>query len=326
MNRKLPLATALVAALVSPAALAAGLYGGLEAARVDSTGDRLPYGALDTPGEAEGYVADHIGYGDGHRVGAHLGYAFENKLFVELAYSRSDTDNRRRLGENPLIDEDLECQVSPVQGTVGDCYNQAVAGLDFRDESLQLVLGRDFQPFERTTLSPYVGVRRIRYDDQREIEYNYNNFGSAVSGYEIAMAERIRFDDTGWVAGMRWEQQFAPLFLRVDLAFAAASGDRERDRLEIRTLADAPFDEVIFSGSEGVTVRHRDVMVALGRDFAVGGNTMTVMLGYRQRQVDGLDTRNTNDDSFAVGELGRRDAAVESNGGFLSVSFAQGKR
>lgn len=326
MNRKLSLAVALAAALVSPAALAAGFYGGLEAAHVDSTGDRLPYGAIDYLDDAEDYIADHIGYGDGHRFGAHLGYAFENQLFVELAYSRSDTDNRRSLGENPLIDEDLECQVSPVQGSIGDCYNQAVAGLDFRDESLQLVLGRDFQPFERTTLSPYVGARRIRYDDQRQIEYNYNSFGSAVSGYEVAMVDRIRFDDTGWVAGLRWEQQFAPLFLRVDLSFAAASGDRERDTFEQRTFQDAPYDEESFSGSEDVTVRHRDLVVALGRDFDVGGNTMTVMLGYRQREIDGLDTRNTNDDSFAVGELGRRDAAVDSNGAFLSFSFAQGKR
>lgn len=326
MNRKLSLAAALAAALVSPAALAAGFYGGLEAAHVDSTGDRLPYGAIESPLGSGEYVADHIGFGDGHRFGAHLGYAFENQLFVELDYSRSETDNRRSLGENPLLDEDFECAVSPVQGEIGDCYNQAVAGVDFRDESLQLVLGRHFRPFERTTLSPYVGARRIRYDDQRAIEYNYNSFGNPVPGYEVALVDRLRFDDTGWVAGLRWEQKFAPLFLRVDLSFAAASGERERDRFEVRTFQDAPLSDLSFSGSEDVTVRHRDLVVALGRDFEVGGNTMTVMLGYRQREIDGLDTRNTNDDSFDIGELGKRDAAVDSNGAFLSVSFAQGKR
>lgn len=286
------------------------VYGSYELGRADSSNDAdtlVPY-AYDA--DVAGNPVKYVGHGDGMNHNFRLGMKFSVPAFVEFGINRGELADKAQFGVDSASGA---CNVEPTLGLIDDCWNQANISQRSELRNMELIGGWNFAITEKTHLSPYAGVRKIKVNETRFVDYNY------IGGVSNRIEDESFFDEQGWVAGVRFVQDFSQFYLSAELQYARASGDRSRNIVdtEYNSASKATTDTETANLVEDIDVRQRMGRIAVGRRFDFGGLPSNISLGYQMSKQDGFDTRSTEDNAYTPGQLGNSDVELETKGLFL---------
>lgn len=298
-----------------PAIAAVEPYGSVEIGRAgasDAAGTRVPF-AYD--GSVPNHPVDSVGHGDGMRHQWRLGLKFTLPVFIEFESGDGVFAEKAQVG---IDGAGGACKVEPALGLIIDCWNQANISQRVALRNTQLIAGWRFDVAARTRLSPYVGMRRVKFNDTRFVDYNF------AGGFDNRISDESFFDDTGGVAGIRYSQDFNRFFIDAELQFARAHGDRSRAVSDVEYLsAGNQITETAASDLvEAITVSQRMAHVGIGKRFDFSGLPANISVGYQRARATGFDTRSTASLFYAPGELGSGNVEIRSEG--LSLRFEVG--
>ncbi|KFN40988.1 hypothetical protein N789_03660 [Arenimonas oryziterrae DSM 21050 = YC6267] len=223
-------------------------------------------------------------------IGAH----FSNPLFVELIVSRAEAE-----GHEPTI-AGSPFTPCPASGNFfgGQCSLRSDFSGEYRSRNVDLIAGWDFKLSPASTLSPYIGARRIKFQDRR---IGRDDLGGFVQDQEL----KTNFDHIGYVIGGRYNLEFAQTwFFGAELQHAHASG--KRDRALVLEYPGA-FPPGFFYGirpDDHVGVTQQMARIEIGKHFLFGGQKATISLGYQDQRQGGLDTSQTTATNLAGPNLG----------------------
>lgn len=318
MNKnRIALSVSLALALSMSASSAfAGIqaYGSFELGRADSSNDAdtlVPY-AYDA--DVAGSPVKYVGHGDGMNKNFRLGMKFSVPAFVEFGIVRSELSDKAQFGTDSPSGA---CNVEPTLGLIDDCWNQANISQRVEVRNMEVIGGWNFAIGEKTHIAPYAGVRKIKVDDTRFVDYNY------IGGVSNRIEDQAFFDEQGWVAGVRFVQDFSQFYISAELQYARADGDRSRTVLdtEYTSATKATTDTQTATLVDDVEITQRMGRVAFGRRFIFGGLPSNISLGYQVSKQDGFDTRSTQDNTYTPGQLGNGDVELETKGVFLRLEI-----
>lgn len=283
-------------------------------------------------------------YGNSEIAGLQLGLRFDNKMFVELSGSRMQFDGADFGGNGGTND----CTIQPSAGLISDCFDDAAIGFESEVKSTDLIVGWSFAPNEFWTLQPYAGLRRVEIEDNRAVDYLYDQL---TGGFNDFIVDNSSFKKTGFVLGLRTERDFGQFFVSTDFTYSYASGTRVRTITDTEYSFDADDEEdaILLPASlgrsfkaipDGAPVTDTETLVtrddisvsqwrarfAIGHRFKVSANNkLTLSLGYTLGSVNGFDTRDTNsdveDEGFTQGSLGNRNAKLKPSGFDLTLGW-----
>lgn len=273
---------------------------------VTSGDEEIPFTAFD-PANTGDYVAVNSEYGNSIYSDIKLGLRFGEKMFVELAGSRTRFDGSALIGNGGTND----CTIAPTAGLITDCFDDASLDFDSEVENLDLAFGWTFAPKETWKVEPYVGLRQVRLNDDRNVDYLY------TGGVSDAITDNTEFKKIGFLAGVRLEKDLGQVYFSADFNYSYASGSRTRYITDTEYTTPGgvttDFEDAIYS--DDISVRQWNARFAVGHRFAISeNNKMSLSIGYKVGRLNGFDTTNTNSDEFAAGSLGRSNASLDSSG------------
>lgn len=325
-NNRIALSVSLALALAGASSSAfAGIqvYGSYELGRLDSSNDADTLVPFAYDADVAGNPVKYVGHGDGMNHNMRLGMKFSVPAFVEFGTGRGEFADQAQFGTDSLGGA---CNVAPTLGLIDDCFNQANISQRVEMRNMELIGGWRFDIAGKTHISPYAGVRKVKVNDTRFVDYNYRD------GFINTIQDESYFSEQGWVAGVRFVQDFAQFYLSAELQYARASGDRSRNIVdtesdtspggggsELGSIEKAfPVTQTLTSNVvENITVRQRMGRIGIGRRFDFGGLPSNISLGYQVNKADGFDTRSTQDNAYTPGQLGSRDVELDRKGFFL---------
>jgi hypothetical protein len=342
-NNLTQILSAALALGMSGAAMAAPqFYGAITYGESDTNGDdTINYALFDSANTGD-FSPLGTGYGNSELASLKLGLRFGKNMFVELGSARTQFDGAASGGNGGTND----CNLSPSAGLIEDCFDDAAIAFDSEVKSIDLVFGWNFAPGEGWTLQPYVGLRQIEVEDNRQIDYLYNQL---TDGFNDFIVDNSRFKKTGFVVGVRSEKNFGQFFFSGDFVYSYASGSRNRTIVDteysfddedeessavlLRTLGsksippDAPITDIAtLTTRDDISVTQWKARVAVGRRFKItGNNNLNMSIGYNLGSVNGFDTRDTNTSveasGFTQGSLGDANARLKSRGFDMTIGW-----
>ncbi|KFN40989.1 hypothetical protein [Arenimonas oryziterrae] len=323
--KKSPLALGLGLCLLAPAAFASTptFYANLEFGHANHvSGGEYNYEAVVTPPTFQNAAPSDFDSADsrGLRIGAH----FSNPLFIELNVSHGEAEGR----EPTLVGAPAAPCFASLNMFGPICSTRSDFKSEYISHNVDLIAGWDFKLSEASTISPYIGARRIKFQDRRV----GRDMLAAGPGIAYDTEIKTNFDHIGWVVGGRYNLEFAQTwFFRGELQQAHASGDRHRTAvLELPGFAPpGTFFGVRPDDSIGVT--QRMARVEVGKRFLFGGQKATLSLGYQDQRHGGLDTRQINTLNIGpsigygigLGGSGDRNENVSMRGFYLNFGINQ---
>src|SRR4249919_1968270 len=273
----LSLAAGLGLCLMAPATFAAAptLYGSVEFSHLKASGAEYPYEFAVDATATNFTELPGVGFNSGDDRSLRMGLDFSSPLFVELAITHANLN-----GTAPaLTGADSSPCIASNNFYEADCSTTSNFTSNYRRSNTDLIAGWAFQLTPKTTLSPYLGIRRMKFDDVREGLDTIPFSSDGVFQQTVA----THFSHTGWVAGLRFKQEFATRgFVKAEIQQAHASGDR--DHTLDGTLTDA------LPGGSSVGATQRMWRAEVGFTFAMGPQRGSLSLGYQDLRHGGLDT------------------------------------
>ncbi|HMB56886.1 MAG TPA: hypothetical protein VKM35_06720 [Arenimonas sp.] len=323
------LATGLGLCLLAPAAFAASptFYTNIEFGTAQASGGAYTYEfQAISPSNFPAYPAAE--FDSGRNRALHIGAHFSNPFFIELGVTHAELETTQ-----PTI---LGAASAPCP-VIGDglapvCSLRNEYSSKYHTSNVDLVGGWDFKLGTSSTLTPYLGARRIKFSDAR---VSQDALSAPFTEY---VANVTRFDHIGWVAGVRYQFEFAQSwYVNAEAQQAHASGDRSR-KIDYEVPGGIPVSQ--YHGirpDDSVGVTDRMFRVSLGKRFILGGKKATVSLGYQDVRQGGLDTTHITQitTGTSVGPtvgavyvpnyaaLGDRNANVSMRGFFLNLGINQ---
>ncbi len=282
-------------------------YGAISYGNSVTTGDDdIPYTAFDenNTGDLEVLTAP---YGNSIYSDIKLGVRFGKNMFVELAGSQTRFDGAAADGNGGTND----CTIEPTAGLITDCFDDATINFDSKIKNLDLIFGWTFKPTDTWSVQPYVGLRQVDLEDNRNVDYLY--FG----GVSDTITDDTNFKKTGILVGLRAEKDFGEVFISSDFNYSYASGTRTRfvTDTEYTTPGGVTTDFQSDTFVQDISVRQWNLRFAVGHRFKVSeNNDMSLSIGYKIGRLNGFDTSNTNSDQYPVGSLGSSNASLSSRG------------
>ncbi|WP_026802486.1 outer membrane beta-barrel protein [Arenimonas oryziterrae] len=319
MNRNtlaLPLATGLGLCLMAPAAFASSptFYGSIEYGHNDaSDAEYVHEFSVDATGTQFAPLPG-TDFDSGNSGALRLGLRFDAHLFVELAFNNADADG----GPNALAGAASTPCIAANNFNDDICSLNSRFSSDYESRNIDLIVGWTMQPGTRSTFSPYLGMRRMKFQDTRQ------GVDAISSGGNFGQVITTDFSHTGWVAGLRFKQNFATnWFFNAEVQQARANGDRNRV-LSGTFTAPSP-------GNRSLGVTQRMMRVAVGRNFKMGNGTGSLSLGYQDLSHGGIDTTQFTSTSggTTIGQtyvpnyaaIGDANADISMRGFFLSFGI-----
>lgn len=281
-------------------------YGAISYGNSVTSGDKdIPYTAFDETNTSN-YEVLTAPYGNSIYSDLKLGVRFNN-MFVELAGSQTRFDGAAGDGNSGTND----CTIAPTAGLIDDCFDDATIDFDSKIKNLDLVVGWTFAPTDTWKVQPYVGLRRVDLQDNRDVDYLY--FG----GVSDTITDDTSFKKTGFLAGLRVEKDLGQVYLSGEFNYSYASGSRTRfvTDTEYTTPGGVTTDFESDTFVQDISVRQWNARFAVGHRFAISeNNKMSLSIGYKIGRLNGFDTTNTNSSEFAAGSLGTSNASLSSRG------------
>lgn len=283
-------------------------YGAISYGNSVTTGDdEIPYSAFDVADVGD-FAVISAPYGNSIYSDIKLGVRFGGNMFVELAGSQTRFDGSAIEGNGGTN----VCNTAPTAGLITDCFDDATLNFDSKVKNLDLVFGWTFAPKATWKLEPYVGLREVKLNDDRNVKYLYNEF---TGGFNDRIIDNTSFKKVGFLAGVRAEKDLGQVYLSGEFNYSYASGSRTRliEDTEYQNATTTQFETATYS--DDISVRQWNARVAVGHRFAVSeNNKMSLSIGYKVGRLNGFDTTNTNSDEFAAGSLGTSNTSLSSRG------------
>ncbi|KFN41139.1 hypothetical protein [Arenimonas oryziterrae] len=313
--RRLQLASAVGLSLLASTAMAGPkFYGSVEFGRLSSNSGGDVVFSYDN-GQPS-FPVSRTDLGDGNIRNLKLGFQLSSPLFIEFSQTNSHLDQSAISGPG-VANTAGPCDISPTLGLFNDCFNRAEITRRYTSRNQDLIAGWNFDLTPAIKLSPYAGMRRMKYNERRLVEYRY------IPGFNDSVTDFTSFSDIGWVAGARYEQNFTHFFISGELQYAHASDDRTRGirdhRFHMNDGATVDDAEVFITERRGVN--NRMFRLGIGKRFLFGGQQAKVTLGYQEAYANGLDTRITNNNDYAPNALGSNNASAKARGIFVNFGI-----
>ena len=334
------IASALALGACGSALAGPSFYGAISYGQAVSSGDDTINYALFDSTDTGNFSPLGTDYGNSRMAGLKLGMRFENHLFLELAGSEMKFDGAAAGGNGGTND----CTIAPSAGLIDDCFDDASIAFDSKIQNTDLVVGWTFSPTENWKLEPYAGLRRVKLNDNRVVDYTYDQLSG---GFNDFITDSTSFNKTGAIAGLRVQRDFGQLFFSADLNYSHASGTRSRLITDTEYRVGGGDGEVSSAGisikaipsgatvtdseqvlvNENVSVNQWKARFAVGHQFKLSeNNTFSISIGYNLGRASGFDTRDTNpavesETNFALGSLGNQNASLKTSGADFTMGW-----
>ena len=227
--------------------------------------------------------------GKGTTYGLELGYAVTPDWVANARYEQFSAKGNGRFDSNPSSSTD--CNVSPLQGLVSDCYDNADIQVKTNSRNFDLTAGRRFNSGDMK-FEGYAGLQYMDFDQNINTSYFYN---VRPGGFEEASKRNVKFHGLGPKIGLKG---LVPLgssdfFVKSDLSITQiVDGSRHEDISAPRTNNSVPIQQRNASDSETVHPLVLDLALELGYRIT---NRSLISLGWRYHEIrDIADTRDTN--------------------------------
>lgn len=271
-----------------------------------ASSDEIPYAYDNNTGAV---VSTDPGDGTSFGLGASTDFAGWNFGF---GYASSKPTADTVYDTNPLATND--CNVNPVQGIYNDCFDHATAKIDTTVQTLDLTGGMSFA-MGWGTVSPYIGIRQLTYDQTIDVGYIY------PGGNESYPNRKIKLDGYGPRIGSRLNIPFggSSFFFDGDLAIGKIlSTSRDQNIVEQQNSGGSLAAINTAASKKDISPLTFDLSLMGGYKITSNFN---VGLGVRYQKVtDVLDTRQTNPGGYAPG-YGNETADLIMSSAFVKGSF-----